>query len=541
MESHGQLEWGHFTMRDFQLPRRSAVLAPNGMAATSHPRATLAAIDVLRAGGNAVDAAVTAAACLTVVEPHMTSAGGDLFALVSEPDGTIHGLNASGHAPKGLDAEWLRERGLSEMPEHHGLAVTVPGAVAGWAELCVRFGRFGLDRALQPAIDLARNGYPVAPRVAHDWGEAADRLRRDVGASTHHLKADGTAPKIGDVWVQPALAATYERIAAEGPDGFYRGAVAEDLVSAIARQGGVMMADDLADISIDWVMPVEHTYRAYGVVELPPNTQGVVALMMLGILEGFDLAELDPNGAQRVHLEMEAARLAYGVRDGFVGDPASSPDPADFLSPAHIASLRGRIDPARRGPETAAMDPRLATDTILLTVADGEGRCITVINSIFDSFGSGIVGEQSGVVLQNRGAAFSLQQGHPNEVKPGKRPLHTLIPGLLRRNGRTVMSFGVMGGQYQACGHTHFLTNMIDFGMDVQSALDAPRAFIEGGPLAVEHTVPETTQAQLSAMGHRVEIASKPWGGGQAIWIDHDRGVLIGGSDPRKDGCAIGF
>ncbi len=528
-------------MRDFQLPRRSAVFATNGMAATSHPRATLAAIDILRSGGNAVDGAVAAAASLSAVEPHMTSAGGDLFALVSEPDGTIHGLNASGVAPAGLDAEALRARGLTEIHGDSGLGVSVPGAVAGWAWLVGKHGRLGLDRVLAPAIGLARDGFPVAPRVAHDWALQAGRLAADPGARRHLLTPDGHAPKAGDVWRLPALADTLSRIAAEGPDGFYRGTVAGDLAAAIRAKGGVMTEDDLAAVRVDAVTPVSRAYRGIDVVELPPNTQGVVALMMLGLLEGFDLSRLDPDGAERIHLEMEAARLAYAARDAFLGDPATTTSPEDLLAPVYLDHLRARIDPARRGPDLPLPDPKQATDTVLLTVVDGEGRAVSLINSLFDSFGAAIVGRESGVVLQNRATAFSLDAGHPNEARPGKRPLHTLIPGLARQDGRTVMAFGVMGGHYQACGHAHFITNMIDFGMDVQSALDAPRAFIEHGPVGVEHTISEPVRAALSAMGHDVEVVDKPWGGGQAIWIDHARGVLVGGSDPRKDGCAIGF
>lgn len=528
-------------MRDFQAPTRSPVYATNGMAATSHPRATLAAIDALKAGGNAVDGAIAAAACLTVVEPHMTSAGGDVFALVSTPDGAVHGLNASGAAPQGMTLDAARALGFDMIPEDHGLGVTIPGALAGWAWLVENHGRLGLDRALRPAIDVARNGYPVAPRVARDWATYAERLRGDAGGRAHLLKSDGSAPSVGDVWVQPALAKTYERIADGGPDAFYRGEVAADLVAAIADHDGVMTEEDLAGVRVDPVTPVSKTYRGLDVLELPPNTQGVIALLMLAILEGFDLDRLDPNGADRLHLEMEAARLAYAARDRFVGDPSTSASRDQLLAPAFVETLRAKIDPARRSADLSMPDPRRDCDTVLLTVVDGDGLAISLINSLFASFGAAIVGRESGVVMQNRGTAFSLEPGHPNAVAPGKRPLHTLIPGLARRDGRTVLTFGVMGGQYQACGHSHFLTNVVDFGMDVQEALNAPRVFFEGDALLLETTLPETVGADLAARGHRVERAINPWGGGQAIMIDRDRGVLVGGSDPRKDGCALGY
>ena len=528
--------------RDFQMPGRSAVYATGGLAATSHPLASSAALDVLRRGGNAVDAAIAAAAVLPVVEPHMTSMGGDCFAIVAEPDGTLHGLNGSGRAAAALTPERVAEAGLSEIEAEHGFSVTVPGAVDAWARLMERFGTIGLDRALHPAIDLAERGVPIAPRTAHDWAGEVTRLSGDAGAVRHYLKSDGSAPRAGDVMAFPALAATMRKVAAEGPGAFYGGAVGEDIVSAVAGHGGCLTLDDLAAVEAEWVDPMLSPYRDLAVGELPPNGQGIIALMMLAILQRFELSKLDPLGAERLHLEVEAARLAYACRDRFVCEPATAEFPASMLlEPAFIDRLAARISPDRRMDSSGNVDPRDATDTVYMCVVDGNGLAVSFINSLYYSFGSAIVGQQSGVVLQNRGSCFVTTPGHPNEIGPGKRPMHTLIPGLLTRDGLPTAVFGVMGGHYQACGHTHVVSNMADFGMDPQEAIDAPRVFFEGEATMLEHGVSETAAAGLAERGHTVARRGAPLGGGQMVYIDRDRGVLIGGSDPRKDGCAIGF
>lgn len=528
--------------RDFQSPGRSAVYATGGLVATSHPLASSAALDVLRRGGNAVDAAITAAAVLPVAEPHMTSLGGDCFAIVAEPDGTLHGLNGSGRAPAALTPERVAEAGLSEVAADHGVSVTAPGAVDAWARLMARFGTIGLDGALSAAIDLAERGVPVAPRTAYDWAEEAARLAGDAGARRHYLKSDGTAPGVGDVMAYPALAATMRRIAADGPAGFYGGPVGDDIVAAVAAHGGCLSLEDLAGVEADWVDPVLSPYRDLSVGELPPNGQGVTALMMLAILQRFDLAGLDPVGAERLHLEVEAARLAYACRDQFVCEPATAAFPASMLlDPVYIDRMAARIDPARRMENPGNVDPRDATDTIYLCVVDGDGLAVSFINSLYYSFGSAIVGERSGVVLQNRGSCFVTTPGHPNQVGPGKRPMHTLIPGLLARDGLPTAVFGVMGGQYQACGHAHVVGNLVDHGMDPQAAIDAPRAFFEGEVTVLERGVSDAAAAGLAERGHTIARRQMPLGGGQMVMIDRERGVLIGGSDPRKDGCAIGF
>ncbi len=528
-------------MRDFQQPRRSCAFSTRGMAATSHPLATLAAVETLKSGGNAVDAAVSAVAVQCVVEPQMTAIGGDCFAILGLPDGRLKGLNGSGRSAAALTLDRAHEVDPLAIPEDHGLAVTVPGCVDAWATLLAEHGTMGLDRALRPAIDVADAGFPIFPRVARDWAGEVEKLKRDEGARRHYLKADGTAPAAGDVMAMPALAATLRRIAEHGPDGFYKGEVAEDIVAAVGKRGGLLSLDDLAAVESEWVEPVRRRYRDVEVVEMPPATQGMIALLMLSILERFDMKRLDPLGAERFHLEMEAARLAYAVRDRVLCDPETADCTVDqVLDAAFVDGLAARIDPARRLSDVGPVHPS-GTDTVYLTVVDENRMAVSFINSVFSEFGSGIVAPQSGVVLQNRGAGFVTTEGHPNVAGPRKRPLHTLIPGMILREGRPWASFGVMGGQYQACGHAHVVGNMIDYGMDPQAAIDFPRAFFKGDVTEPETTVPAATLQGLRERGHDVVPSDGPHGGGQAIVIDEARGVLIGGSDPRKDGCALGL
>ncbi len=516
--------------------------AQSGMVVTTDEYASRVGVAVLQAGGNAVDAAVTAAAVLPLAEPQMTSMGGDCFAIVAEPDGTLHGLNGSGRSPSALTPERVEAAGPEALAGSHGCSVTVPGAVDAWARLLERFGTIGLDKALAPAIDLAERGVGVAPRVAVDWAGEAGRLSRDRGGRRHYLKSDGSVPVAGDVMRYPAVAETLRKVAADGPSGFYTGAVAEDLVAAIARHGGCMSLDDLAAVEADWVDPMLSPYRSVSVGELPPNGQGIPALLMLAILSRFEMSGLDPVGPERLHLEIEAARLAYACRDRFVSDPATADFPAAMLlEDGFVDRLAARIRPDRRMENPGNVDPRDSTDTVYLCVVDRDGMAVSFINSLFFTFGSAIVGENSGVVLQNRASGFVTTLGHPNRVGPGKRPMHTLIPGLLIRDGLPMAVFGVMGGQYQACGHAHVLGNLIDFGMDPQSAIDLPRVFFDGELTMLERGVSDSAAGGLADRGHTVARREMPLGGGQMILIDRERGVLIGGSDPRKDGCAIGY
>jgi len=514
-------------------------MACEGMAATSQPLATQAAIETLRAGGTAADAAVTAVAVLGVVEPAMTGIGGDCFCLVSKPGSPPWGYNGSGRAAATMRTETLIAQGIRTIGLDSIHAVTVPGAVEAWATILKAHGRFGLDRALQPAIRYAANGFPVSPRVGTDWAAAVPKLRGDAGAARHFL-TDGRAPEIGEVMRFPALAETLKAIAAGGPSAFYDGPIARDIAATIAARGGLVGAEDLARHHGEPMVPVVTNYRGLDVVELPPNTQGIVAQVLLNILERFDLARLDPLGPERFHLELEAARLAYGVRDADIGDPAFMRTPVPSLvDKAFAHTLAERIDRSRRG-EMPALVP-LHTDTVYLTVVDRDRMAVSFINSLYSGFGVGIATPNTGIMLHNRGACFVVEPGHPNTIGPGKRPLHTIIPALAMRGDRCELSFGVMGGHYQAVGHAHVIGNMVDHGMDVQAAIDAPRAFFEGDTTMVERGVAAATVEGLKARGHHVAVRPLPLGGGQAIQIDWDRGVLIGASDPRKDGLALGY
>ncbi len=524
--------------RDFQLPGRSPVLACDGMAATSHPLATLAAIDTLRAGGNAVDAAVAAVATLCVIEPHMTGIGGDCFCLVAEPGKPVWGYNGCGRAGASAAPEPLRAQGLSEIGTSIH-AVTVPGAVEAWEQILKAHGRFGLDRALTRAIHYAENGFPVTQRVAWDWAQRVGKLAADPGATRHYLFG-GQAPREGDVIRFPALAQTLKTIAAQGARAFYEGEIAADMVSTLAARGSFLGAEDFASHRGEVVTPISTNYRGLDLTEIPPNGQGLTALVMLNILENFDLAALDPVGPERFHLVLEAARLGFAVRDSHIAEPSfMRVTVADLLDKGFARKLAGLIDMNKRVALPSAPTP--GSDTVYLTVVDRDRMAVSFINSLYSQFGVGLCTEKTGVMLTNRGSCFTLAAGHPNEFGAGKRPMHTIIPALAMRDGRCDMSFGVMGGSYQPMGHVQIVTNMLDYGMDVQQAIDGPRFFFEGEQSVIEHGTPAATIEGLRRRGHDVVMAAAPWGGGQTIKIDWDRGVLIAGSEPRKDGCALGY
>jgi gamma-glutamyltranspeptidase/glutathione hydrolase len=525
--------------RDFQLPGRSPVIACEGMAATSHPLASLAAIEALRAGGNAADAAVTAAAVLCVVEPQMTGIGGDCFCMLHVPGQPVWGYNGSGRAGARASLAALMARGISAIAGDSIHAVTVPGAIDAWAAILDAHGRFSLDRALAPAIHHAERGFPVAARIAWDWAREVGKLRNDAGAARHFL-FDGWAPAEGDVVKLPALARTLRTVAAKGPRAFYEGPIADDIVATVAARGSFLVAEDFARHRGEVVEPISTNYRGLDVLELPPNTQGLTALVLLNILERFDLAALDPLGPDRFHLALEAARLAYAVRDTHVADPAyMRAEVAALLDKGFAAELAGRIDRARRMPLARA--PSFGNDTVYLSVVDRDRMAVSLINTLFSHFGVGICTQETGILLTNRGACFVVDPDHPNTFGPNKRPMHTIIPALGFRGGRCEFSFGVMGSHYQPMGHVQVVTNIVDYAMDVQAAIDAPRAFFVGETTVVERGLPQASVEGLRARGHQVALAPSPWGGAQAIRIDWERGVLIGGSDPRKDGCALGY
>lgn len=525
-------------MRSFDRPGRSTAYATRGMAATSAPLATLAAIDCLRAGGTAADAAVTASAVLCVVEPHMTGIGGDCFVLVGTPDGKVKGLNGSGRAAMAADAEWLKTSGLDRIARRSIHAVTVPGAIDAWDQLLKAHGSMSLGECLAPAIRMAEEGVPVTPRVARDWPEDVADLAADPGGRSHYLK-DGRAPAEGDLMVYPALARSLRLVAREGRDAFYHGAIAEDIVNTIRPLGSLLTREDFASHRSEWVKPISTAFAGHDFLEIPPNGQGLTALIAFNVLSHFGLRRLEPESPERLHLEIEAMKLAWELRNRHIADPSFAEVPvAELLGETMAARLAGLIDMNRALDIDAAMH---FSDTVYLSVVDEDRLAVSFINSVYDGFGSCIVTPGTGIALQNRGACFVTDPAHPNCIGPGKRPLHTIIPAMVRKDGLIDMSYGVMGGDYQPMGHVTVALNRYVYGMDPQAALDSPRWFPASGKVLVEGGVSETVRTALVAKGHDVVVSPDPLGGGQAIVIDHRRGVLIGGSDPRKDGLALGY
>ena len=525
--------------RDFQLPGRSPVIACDGMAATSHPLATSAAVDVLRAGGNAVDAAITAVAIQCVVEPHMTGIGGDCFCLIAEPGKPVWGYNGCGRSGAKASAEALSAQGMRTIEAISPYSVNVPGAIEAWGAILQAHGSYSLERALAPAIRYAEGGFAVTPRVGSDWVGLVAKLANSPGATKHYL-FNGKAPAIGDVVKLPALAATLKAIAKGGSRAFYEGPIAQDMVATLNARGSVLSLEDFAAHRGEAQTPISTNYRGLDLVEMPPNGQGLTALVFLNILENFDLGALEPLGAERFHLQLEAARMAFAVRDAHIAEPSRMRVSAAALNDKAFAkTLAAKIDRTKRVPLPTAPVP--GGDTVYLTVVDRDRRAVSLINSLFSSFGSAICTEKTGVVFNNRGSGFVLRPGHPNTLGPSQRPMHTIIPALAMRSNRCDITFGVMGAHYQPMGHVQFVTNTVDYGMDVQAAIDAPRAFFEGDYTVVERGLPAATVEGLKARGHDVVVAPSPWGGAQAIKIDWDRGVLIAGSEPRKDGCALGY
>ncbi len=528
-------------MRDLHFPGRSPVRSTEAMVATSHPLASAAALQLLKNGGNAIDAAVCAAAVLAVVEPQSTGIGGDCFALyVPKGEGRVLAFNGSGRAPAAAKLDWYREHGFTAMPTYGPHAVTIPGAIDAWCQLIADHGSKDLAEILAPAIHYAEAGYVVHDRVAADWQDCVEQLSQDSHAK-RVLLPNGRAPVAGEIHRQPELAETLRIIAREGRRGFYEGAVAADMVDHLRSLGGLHHLDDFTATKGNYVEPVTSNYRGTDLYQLPPNNQGLTALLMLNILSGFDLGALDPVSAERLHLEIEAGRLAYRDRDAFIADPDHGPVPVtELLSKDYAAKLTKRISRDRAATD---LPPPLmqSSDTVYLSVVDRDRNAVSFINSTYYSFGSGLVSPKTGVVLQNRGSSFKLDPKHPNCVAPGKRPMHTIMPGMAMKDGRVLMPYGVMGGDYQPFGHVHFLTNVLDYGLDPQAALDQARVFYAQGKVQVERSVPSASIAGLQARGHAVEVTPEPLGGGQAIRIDWQKGTLTGGSDPRKDGCALGY
>lgn len=536
---------------------RSEVYAPQAMAATSHPLATQIALEVMRRGGSAVDAAIAANAALGLMEPTGGGIGGDLFALVWDPaSGRLHGYNGSGRSPMGLTRAWFDEQGITTIPSFGALTVTVPGAVDGWFALHGRFGRLPMADLLQPSIDYARRGHPVPETIAWHWERSITRFREFPGF-LEQFSIDGRAPRRGEFWRNENLARTYERIAREGRAGFYEGEIPRIVEAHVRAQGGFLAAADFAAHRGEWVEPVSIDYRGVQVWQLPPNGQGLAVLQMLEVLEGFAFAPDEFGSARHLHLLTEAKKLAFADRARFYADPAFHPAPvAELISEAYAEAQRRRIDPARAQRVVAPGTPAALDrgDTVYLTTADASGMMVSLIQSNYRGMGSGMVPPGLGFMLQNRGEQFALQPGHPNEYAPGKRPFHTIIPGFLSRDGKPWVSFGVMGGAMQPQGQVQIVMNLVDFGMNLQEAGDAPRLHHEGSEEPVAGVVPmqdggviqlesgfdPAVIRALLRKGHRVEFADGRFGGYQAI-MRNPAGGWIGASESRKDGQAAGY
>ncbi len=513
------------------------------MVATSQPMATSVGLDILRCGGNAMDAAVAAAAVLGVTEPFSTGIGGDCFLLYYEAkSGRLFGLNGSGRAPQRATLEAIRRRGFTAaMPECGILTVTVPGAVNAWETALQRFGVMDLSAALQPAIDLADNGYAVTPVVAAVWKEN-EALLAATPNSRDALLVNGCAPQAGSLHRQPKLARSLRLIAEQGAEVFYRGEIADQIVAFSRAHDGLLESDDLASHRCEWVQPIHTDYRGFRLYEIPPNGQGITALMTLNILENVDLAGMRHLSPEHIHRVTEAFRLARAERDRFISDPDFNRIPVDGLLSKDFA----RRQWARIDPEQALSHPVISAfpnhrDTVYLTVVDADRNVVSFINSLFHSFGSGLVAGETGIILHARGCGFVLEADHYNGLAPGKRPMHTIMPAMVFRDHRPVLSLGVMGAHFQAMGQSYVLSNWLDFGLDLQQAVDAPRFMPEADALIVERPITGEARQALMRLGHNVVEARAPLGGAQAIHIDAENGVLQAASDGRKDGCALGY
>lgn len=528
-------------------PGRSIVRAEHGMVATSQPLASQIGLDVLKRGGNAVDAAIAMAAVLNVTEPMMTGLGGDAFAMVYwSKTKELKGLNASGRAPRALSLGYFAKKQIRQMPESGMESITVPGAFDGWVTLLDKYGTMKLSDLLAPAIDYAEHGFPLMEKAAEDWEAEVHKLRKTPAASANYL-INGRAPHAGEIFRQTNLARTFRVLASGGRDAFYKGEIAKEIADYCQKNGGFITLADLAAQKSEWVEPISTNYRGYTVFEIPPNGQGLTALLALNILEGFDLASLSAQPDRYYHTLIEATKLAFADRNRYIADPAFAKVPvAQLLSKEYAAGRRALIDPNKALDSPAPGEINVGSDTTYFSVIDKDGNAVSFINSLFDAFGSGIVAGDTGIVLQNRGSGFSLDPSHPNHLEPGKRPFHTIIPAMVFKGDQLFLSFGVMGGAIQAQGHVQVLVNIIDLGMGLQQAIDAPRfRYLSGRSVLLENEIPANVIARLLERGHL--RASPPgalrssMGGGQAIMIDPVSKTLMGASDPRKDGCALGY
>jgi gamma-glutamyltranspeptidase / glutathione hydrolase len=530
---------------------RSTVVCQHGIVCASQPLATMAGIDILKAGGNCVDAAICTNAMLGLTEPASNGIGGDLFAILwVEKDQRLYGLNASGRAPYDWSLKDALDMGLTSIPQHSPLCWSVPGCVSGWGMLSERFGKAGLAKCLEAAIGYAKEGFPISPIISTHFMWESEKAPHM--AEVYH--PDGQTPGYGDVFRNPLLAKCYEAIAKDGPAAFYEGEIAERIVAKSKELGGRMALRDLKDHTANWVDPVSSGYRGWDVWELPPNGQGIAALQILNILEHFDIAGMEPNSAEHLHLFVEAKKLAFEDRAIYYADPEFADVPVDWLISKEYAKKRAAlIDPEKASTAPRPGDPKLDSDTVYLTAADGEGNMISLIQSLYGGYGSYICPDGVGFTMQNRGQSFSLDPGHRNKLEPHKRPFHTIIPAFMTREGRPVMSFGVMGGDFQPQGHAQVVMNMVDFGMSPQQAGDQPRLSHSGsssprdgmaeggGRLSFERGIDDAVRQRMAKMGHEVQPGVDAHGGYQAIWREDDPLRYFGGSDPRKDGAAMGY
>jgi len=530
---------------------RSTVVCQHGIVCTSQPLATIAAVDILKAGGNAIDAAVCANAMLSLVEPMMCGPGGDLFAIVwSEKDQKLFGLNASGRSPYDWNLDDARALGLDEIPPYSPLAWSVPGCVSGWAALLKKFGKFNLAKVLEPAITYSREGFPVSPVIARSWSIDAQKYRTLARA----FAPDAKPLRFGDIFKNPDLARFFEIIARGGAETFYQGEIAESIVRFSKAHGGRFSMRDFRDHTITWIDPVSTSYRGYDVWELPPNGQGIAVLQILNMLDHFDIASLKPNSAQHLHLFLEAKKLAFEDRAVYYADMEFADVPLRQLISRDYGKQRAKlIDPKRAAQKVAPGRLRGSSDTTYLTAADNDGNMISLIQSISHEWGSRYVPDGLGFCIQNRGQLFSLNPKDLNKLEPHKRPFHTIIPAFVTRDGKPVFSFGVMGGPFQPQGHSQVLMNIIDFGMSPQQAGEKPRVqhyesseptgsrMVGGGSLGFERGIPDRVKLKLAEMGHSIRPDVGVFGGYQGIWREEDPRRYFGASDPRKDGCAIGY
>jgi gamma-glutamyltranspeptidase/glutathione hydrolase len=541
------MEFTYKSRREWKsVAQRSVAMGTNGMVAASQPLATLAGYKILQKGGNAVDAAVAMVSTLSVVEPHSVGLGGDAFALIYlAKEKKLIGVNGSGRAPYRANLKWFHEKGLKEIPERGILPVTVPGALHGWASAVERYGTLSLGELFEDAIHYAENGFPVTEVIAGEWKETEKILLAHESSAKTYL-INGKAPLPGQIFVNPDLGHTYKKIVENGIRTFYDGELCDAIVNCSDRNNGLLSRQDFKDHSTTWVEPISTAYRGYTIYELPPNGQGLTVLEMLNILEGYDIGNLKHNGAEHLHLLVEAKKLTFSDRDHFISDPDFQRIPVEeLISKEYAKKLTGKIDPKRA---MSSPFPSLSTgsgDTVYVTAVDKEKNAVSFISSIFRAFGSGMVVDGTGIVLHNRGNSFSLDPKHFNRLEPHKRPMHTIIPGMVFKDAKFLMTFGVVGGDMQPQGHVQFLLNLIDFKMNLQEAMDAPRVrHLQATEVYLEDGISEEVTSTLKGKGHQI-IQGTPTvnqvGGGQAIFLDRSRNALLGASDRRKDGCALGY